>query len=181
MATRWVLGLDILLPHGHPLAISDVVEAYRWLGIGWTETLRQFGLDARLVSIAEARAAPPPPPELADAIRLACFGALSPYEVVVGGRKVVGLAQLRRRNVLLQSGVHLRFDALELARHLAPDRIEQLAGELERRAAGLADIGLPEVREEDVMTAFSTAISERHAVDLHPGDWTEGELAYARG
>jgi lipoate-protein ligase A len=40
-----------------------------------------------------------------DTLKWACFGGLSPWEVVVGQRKIVGLAQVRRRTgVLLASG-----------------------------------------------------------------------------
>jgi lipoate-protein ligase A len=49
------------------------------------------------------RAAPP-----AAGLDWACFAGLSPWEVVAGGRKIAGLAQVRRRQgVLLVGGVLL--------------------------------------------------------------------------
>jgi lipoate-protein ligase A len=156
-----------------------VVEAYRWLGLVWAATLRQFGLDARVVSVSEARAAVTPPPELAPAVRLACFGTLSPYEVVVAGRKVVGLAQVRRRNVLLQSGLHLRFDAVGLALLLAPDRAGSLAEELRLRATGLSELGLGSVSGADLRERFSAVLAELHRVSIVPGAWTAEELLQA--
>lgn len=175
LATPSVLGLDVLLPRGHRLAISDVVEGYRWFGECWAETLRRLGLDAQVVGVAQARASPAPPADLATAVRLACFGTLSPYEVVVGSRKVIGLAQVRRRNVLLQSGLHLTFDAAGLARRLAPERPRELARELSHRATGLAELGLPEVCAEQVIDAFALVLRDQQHVSLVPGEWTEAE------
>jgi lipoate-protein ligase A len=179
LATASVLGLDVLLPRGHHLALADVVEAYRWLGEVWAETIRRFGVEARMVSVAEARSATGPPSHLDAAVRLACFGTLSPYEVVVGERKLIGLAQVRRRNVLLQSGLHFAFDDAALARQLAPDNAGALAAELRRRATGLAEIGLTDVRIEDVGGVFAAVLNDRHAVVLQPGEWTSEELDHA--
>src|SRR5262249_7337069 len=127
LATEDVLGLDVLLPRGHALAMPDVVESYRWFGQVWAATLTRLVAAVRLVGVTEARGAAAPPPHLADAVRLACFGTLSPYEVLAEGRKIVGLAQLRRRNVLLQSGIHFTFDASGLAALLAPERAAELS------------------------------------------------------
>jgi lipoate---protein ligase len=173
LATPNVLGLDVLLPRGHRLAIPDVVEGYRWFGECWAETVRRLGLDAHVVGVAEARAAPAPPADLATAVRLACFGTLSPYEVVVGGRKLIGLAQVRRRNVVLQSGLHFTFDAAALARRLAPERAPELARELSLRATGLAESGLPSVGTEQVIDTFALVLHDLQNVSLVPGEWTE--------
>jgi lipoate-protein ligase A len=69
---------------------------------------------------------------------------LSPHEVVVGpGRKLVGLAQVRRRHAaLFQFGILLR-DQSPLAEYLrVPDasRREEVRAELRRRTVGLASL-----------------------------------------
>src|SRR5512146_1117243 len=91
-----LLSLDVALPTSHPLATSDVVDAYRWMGELWQEALVSLGAaKARALPVEEARSQP----SLAqnDPLRLACYGTLSPWEVVVGRRKLVGLCQVRRR------------------------------------------------------------------------------------
>ena len=50
-----LLSLDVMLPAGHPLALSDLVESYRWLGETWSEALRSLGVPATLTSVQEAR------------------------------------------------------------------------------------------------------------------------------
>src|SRR5690606_25581759 len=113
LADRGLLGLAIALRLPHPLASPDLTESYRWLGETLAAALSRLGVASRLVSIDEARAdAAQVRAALtaADSVRgLACFGSFSPYEVAVGRRKVVGLAQVRRRQaVLYQVGILLR-------------------------------------------------------------------------
>src|SRR5207253_10286832 len=72
-----------------------------------------------------------------------CYGVLSPYEVVVGAKKLVGLAQVRRRHAaLFVFGVLLRNQS-HLAEYLqVPDEAtrHQLRGELMDRTVGLAEL-----------------------------------------
>lgn len=174
-----VLGLDIALPSGHPLVLPDIVESYRWLGEVWAEALTTLGADVHLVSIAEARAAAGIGRPHSELIRLACFGSLSPYEVVAGHRKLVGLAQVRRRTAtLFQSGVHLDFDAFGLARLLAPDAGAELAGTLADAAAGLRQVVPGPIDEIDMIEAFNGALQCRLGIALEPGNWTPEELAH---
>ena len=180
-AARGVLGLDVALPVDDPLAGPDVVEAYRWLGEVWTDAVRSLGAPARLVTLAEAQQASRRSQPLDDVVRMACFGALSPYEVAVGHRKLVGLAQVRRRrNVLLQAGVHLSFDAAGLAALLAtPDRA-QLCSALQEAVVGLDAVTPARSDEEDVIAAVHRSLARLRSVALADGAWTETELEHAR-
>lgn len=149
-----LLGLDVALPPGHPLAGTDVVHAYRWLGEALADGLRAVGAaDARVIGIDEAREGP------RDEVAEACFGGLSPYEVLVGERKVVGLSQVRRRaGTLLQAGIALRFDAARLARLMGRDR--SFATALGGRAAGLRESGVT-AGAARVVDAVGAAVEER--------------------
>lgn len=176
-AAPGVLGLDVVLPITHRLAGTDVVEAYRWLGEIWAAALGNLGIDTHVVSIAEARAAAS---GTAEGVRMACFGTLSPYEVTVENRKLVGFAQVRRRaGVLLQSGIHRHFDAHGLASLLpVPDR-SSLAAELARRAVGLDEVtGVP-MTELTVMSAVERELARGQRIRLRDGTWTEDELTLA--
>ncbi len=163
-----LLALDLALPAEHPLAGGDVVEAYRWVGEAFAAALGSLAPAGRdrivLVTIDQARADRRAQQEAAAgsaaALRgLACFGVLSPYEVALlpdpasaraAGtdhplRKLVGLAQLRKRGVVLfQAGLYTRFPATPLAHLLAPAGGDSapLATELHQRAADLAELGL---------------------------------------
>ncbi|MGI8826961.1 MAG: lipoate--protein ligase family protein [Chloroflexota bacterium] len=179
-ATDAVLGLDVALPARHPLVLPDVVESYRWMGEMWIEALAVLGVRAGLVGIKEARAARTKASPLRDLVNAACFGTLSPYEVTVEDRKLVGLAQVRRRNgQLLQAGIHLRFDADDLAMQLDEHHPQKLAVELRARATGLHEIVDRSVSLHDVMDAFNHVLQRRLHVQLVPGQWDEIELRHA--
>ncbi|MFN8108519.1 MAG: hypothetical protein U0Y82_01520 [Thermoleophilia bacterium] len=61
--------------------------------------------------------------EEARLARVACFGGFSPFEVVgADGRKLVGLAQVRRRTgTLFQCGIAMDMDVQTLAQVLSSD------------------------------------------------------------
>jgi lipoate---protein ligase len=142
-----LLSLDVMLPAGHPLALPDLVESYRWLGETWVATLRELGIDTRTISPTEAHAQrdrlkQPATRERESILRRACYGSLSPYEVVTasGNLKVVGLDMIRRRaGTLLQAGVLLHWDTEKLAAILGHTPQEQttLREGLRERAIGL--------------------------------------------
>lgn len=91
------LSVAVVLPAAHRLVVGGPLAAYRWLGCLHAGVLRDAGLPAVAVAPAAvgARAGP----------AWACFGGLSPWEVTVEGRKIVGLAQRRSKGkVLLVSG-----------------------------------------------------------------------------
>ncbi len=147
-----LLALDVVLPRGHRLEGRDVVEGYRWLGDALAGGLRLLGVpDVEVVQVPRARAAEPRPADVA------CFGGLSPYEVLAGGRKAVGLSQARRRQgTLLQAGVLLDLDAARLARLLGGG--DRLAADLTAAAAGLR-AHVPGVEPDDVAAAVNPLLA----------------------
>lgn len=171
-----LLGLDVVLPAGHPLILSDVVESYRWLGEAWVEALRRLGIETRIIPPDEAHAQQAlrkqPETRTYEALmHRACYGTLSPYEVAVGLRKVVGLDMLRRRvGTLLQAGVLLHWDASLLAQLLGhtPSEQELLRVGLTERAVGLDRIAGRPVTAREVIDAFEQALiffSEHNRID----------------
>lgn len=157
-----LLCLDVILPADHPLHLADLVESYRWFGEAWVETLAQLGIQTRIVLPAEAhaqRALRKQPDTMLYELLMnrACYGTLSPYEVVVGKRKVVGFDMIRRRaGSLLQAGVLLHWESGTLAHLLGHTQEEQelLQKGLLERAAGLDDLLGCVVDSNKVMTTF---------------------------
>ena len=98
----WMVSASIVLPPDHALAGPGTVSSYRWLGALHAGLLRDAGIGAYAIPPEEVRL------RLGEAdarLKWACYGGLSPWEVVVNLRKIVGLAQLRRRTgVLITSG-----------------------------------------------------------------------------
>jgi lipoate-protein ligase A len=171
------LSLDVALPVAHPLALRDVTLSYRPFGEVWAGALHRLGIaNARALPTEEARALPPLPAD--DSLRLACYGTLSPWEVVVAARKVVGLSQVRRRPGAIHAmGVHLRWDPVRLTHLLAlsPAAREHLTEALRHTTAGLDDLAGRPVSAAEIMAAFETALCEHLGVHLVTGDWLPAE------
>lgn len=156
-----LLSLDVVLPPGHRLAGTDVTAAYEWLGRAVADGLGDAGVPARVVPIAEARAHAARQDAQAVAARRACFGGLSPFEVVAAdGRKLVGLAQARRRTgTLYQCGILMRWDPATLAAALERDpgdraALESALGDSTTDVATVA----PGASREDVAVAVDARV-----------------------
>jgi lipoate-protein ligase A len=172
-----LLALDIALPTSHPLAGRDIIEAYRWVGEifvrGLAELTPSEAHSLPLVDVATARAdqqaqKTAPHGTAAHLRGLACFGVLSPYEVAlrggVGLAKLVGLAQVRRRGVVLhQVGVYTRFDARAFAACLAlPESArDALADDLAGRVASLDQLSLTAADAPRLVAAVNRAAVAR--------------------
>ena len=114
------------------LAPPGVLAAYAWLARALVAAYRALGVAATLEAEGVG----------AGGRSGACFAAPARHEIVCGGRKLAGSAQVRRAGYLLQHGaLPLRFDAGLHARLLGLDapQAEALAG----HAAGLADFLRP--------------------------------------
>lgn len=101
----WMLSASVALPNTHTLVSGNLVASYRWLGELYAAVLQELNIAAYAIAPEEARALQQvAPTELA----WACYGGFSPWEVVVGQKKIVGLAQVRKRTgVLLVAGLLL--------------------------------------------------------------------------
>jgi lipoate---protein ligase len=100
LAGPWLLGASILLPPGHRRVPASIPASYGWLGTLFVDWLAGIGIDA---------SAAPAPVRAEATLAWSCFAGLSHGEVVVrGSKKIVGLAQARRRNgTLFSTGVLL--------------------------------------------------------------------------
>ncbi len=154
---------------------GTVVETYRRLAAGLVLGLRELGVDATL---APERTGPGAAP---DARRPggACFEVPSSYEIVAGGKKVVGSAQVRRHGVILQHGsilLELRAELLAHALGLGPEAATRIVS----KAAGLAQLrGGHAPGYAEVCQAVAQGIGEAVEVRFAAGGLTADETATA--
>lgn len=147
-----LIAIDVILPEGDPRLPTDIVAAYRWVGEAVASALTALGITgARAVPPDEARAWPT---GVASGL---CFGGLSPWEVVVGDRKVLGLAQVRKQaGAILQVGVPMHLDAGRLAAAVGAPRAA--ADDLADRTAGVRDLA-PHATRDQVTEALIAALA----------------------
>ncbi len=94
------LTYSVIIPGDHEWAKASVVESYHYLSFALRDGFRNLGVEAEIVSLADEdkREALP------AAGSAACFDSPSWYELVVGGKKIAGSAQVRAHDGLLQHG-----------------------------------------------------------------------------
>lgn len=138
----WV---DVTITRHDPLWDDDVARAFGWLGRCWAEALAGLGVvgaevhDGPLVETPWSRRV--------------CFAGLGPGEVVVDGRKVVGISQRRTRDgARFQCMVHRRWDPAPLVGLLALTAEERVAAVEDLRDVA-AGVDLPAVVVVDALVA----------------------------
>ncbi len=103
----WLVSASLILPPTHPWVSDGIIYSYQHFAQLHVQALKETGVHAHALSPHELVVTK----ELngSNAIKWACFGSLSPWEVVnTEGRKLVGLAQRKRQTgVCLVAGTLL--------------------------------------------------------------------------
>jgi lipoate-protein ligase A len=137
-----------------------VLDAYRWVAQGLIAGLRALGLEA---AVAQHAASGRP---------LDCFHLATGADLQVGGRKICGSAQVRRRGWFLQHGSFPVGDVRSKAAHLLGSAVEDGSTCLERVRPGTREAELSRALVEGFAEAWGTA-PERRAPD--PREWRLAE------
>ena len=165
-----IVSLD-LLP-------GSVLETYRFLSAGLVEAIRLLGLPAA-VEDKPAKSTLQGSP--------ACFDSPSWYEIEVAGRKLVGSAQTRQRNVLLQHGsvlLELDIDRLQQVMRVPNEKVKNLmAASLEYKATAvnkeLLRLGRPPVQPAELEGALVEGFRRGLGISLEPAGLTDKEIQTA--
>ena len=139
---------------------GGVLQSYDWIARGLVAGLHRLGVAAESVPVAPTTDAPP----------AFCFARTGSYEIVHGGRKLIGSAQRRRAGGFLQHGsVMLGVDA-ERVERLFPQGAP-LAGmtTLEAVVGSRPDFGA-------TASALADGFADAHGIDLAPGGLTGAEV-----
>jgi lipoate---protein ligase len=151
-----LLSCDVLVPAGHPLLAGDLGAVFLRVGRSWAAALEDVGVPAAEVydGPAKARRSGNERQQLLAAV---CFATLGRGEVTVGGRKLVGLAQRRRRHgALVQCGLLRRWDPGPLLELLGGDRHDR---EIAEAAVGLDALVEPPPADEHVMESVARRLT----------------------
>lgn len=170
-----MLMCDLIIPNGHPLYRSDVTESYRWIGEVWVYTLGELGIESYAIPVEDARI---DTAELDPLIKRICFGGQSPYEGMVGPRKLIGLAQSRRRGgALYQIGIPLDWSSADNAAVLAiePEQRQWVTQQLDQRVTGLKQILGVNPGPQVVIETFERSLALKTGLEAYDDKWTEAE------
>jgi len=157
-----LLSLDVLLPTGHPWLEGDLAGVFDRVGEAWASALDGFGVPGLAVhrGAGTARRRGTERERLLAAV---CYASLGRGEVTAGGRKLVGLAQRRRRHgALVQCGLLRRWRPGPLLVALGADPHD---AEVHGAAIGLDDLLAVPPEDHEVAAAVTTAIMGAPAAD----------------
>lgn len=153
---------------------GNVIETYRVISQGLLAGLRTLGADAFL--------ADPSGQSIEEKMQSlgsgACFDSPSFYELVVGGKKVVGSAQTRKDGVILQHGsILLDLDSGLLFEVLRtpPGVQERIQRAFERKASSLGRELGRSLAWSEVQAAVAAGFTSALNLRLTPGDLTAPE------
>ncbi len=150
-----LLSLDVILPPGHPLLAGDLTAVFDRVGRAWQRALTDLGVEGLSVHSGPATARRRGT-ERERLLAAVCYATVSHGEVVVGGRKLVGLAQRRRRHgALVQCGLLRRWNPGPLLAALGADPHD---AEIADAAVGLNDLGYGHIGDAAVMETVSAAL-----------------------
>jgi len=148
---------------------EGVTGSHRAISEALALGLRHLGLQPELALKRESGKSPSP----------ACFAFPSSCEIVIAGKKVIGSAQTRNKEAMLQHGsIPLK---LELSKLMAV--LKAKAGDLEalrQRAAGLNEFSARELTIGEVKEAIRLGFEERFKIKFLQGELTLEELQQAR-
>ena len=92
------LTYSFIIRENHPLVNNSILETYKKISGGMIRVLSYIGVTAELVPLREKS-------EIHHSdFKSICFSVPSQYEVQVEGKKIVGSAQVRKREIVLQHG-----------------------------------------------------------------------------
>ena len=157
LMNEFLLCLDVILPGNHPWLDGPMTDAFGRVGQAWAQALRALDVDDVVVydrpGTASRRGTPRE--QLLAAI---CYATLGYGEVTVAGRKLVGLAQRRRRSgALVQCGLLRRWEPGPL---LAAFAGADEDAEITAAAVGLDELVHPAPDDAALMAAVTTALQE---------------------
>ncbi len=150
------LTYSVAAPADDPRTAGTVLESYNRIARALLHALQALGLPVEI----EAQA---PAPAVQGQANPVCFEVPSSYEITAGGRKLVGSAQARKREGVLQHGsLPLTGDLRRITRVLVfPGEAarEEAAARLLRRAATVESVLGRMVTWETAAEAFVHAFS----------------------
>lgn len=170
------LTYSVCGPPSDPRLAGSVLESYRILAQALLGALHRLGIPAE--SSAEASL-----PAGSDPRGPVCFEVPSNYEITVYGKKLIGSAQARRKDGVLQHGsLPLAGDLEGIIQGLIfPGEAERAAAarRLAQRAATVEQVSGAPLAWETAAQAFSAAFGEILNLELEPAGLTPAELARA--
>ncbi len=170
------LTYAVITPPDEPRLSGGVLESYQRLAQALLYALSLLGLPVE----AKESYLPPGAPRPTNPV---CFEVPSNFEITAGGKKLIGSAQARRKDGILQHGsLPLAGDLARITQGLKfqdeESRSKAAARLLSRAATAESILGHP-LAWDQAAAAFAQAFTQVLNLNLQPGELSSGELQRA--
>lgn len=166
------LTYAVIGPTNEPRLQGGVVESYKCLSKALLQALQHLGAPAQAVEINKSLDNEPTENPV-------CFEVPSNYEITVDGKKLLGSAQARRREGVLQHGsLPLFGDITNITKALSFKNIQEQSRATQRlaeRAITLESILGVRVTWDQVADEFIIAFEQALNIELEPGELSRSE------
>jgi lipoate-protein ligase A len=176
------LTYSFIIRENHPLINNSILETYKKISGGMIRGLSYLGVTAELVPLREKLKSDSLPkgekPEIRHSdFKSICFSVPSQYEVQVKGKKIVGSAQVRKREIVLQHGsllIELEKDKLFSVFNFPSAQIRERF-KTRFNATSLEEILNRKVNFSELSDILPRGFEEEFGVRLLEGELTEQE------
>jgi len=176
------LTYSFIIKENHPLVNDSILETYKKISGGMIRGLSYLGITAELVPLREKLKSNPLLKGGKSEIRHSdfksiCFSVPSRYEVQVEGKKIVGSAQVRKREIVLQHGsllIELEKDKLFSVFNFPSAQIRERL-KIRFKATSLEEILKKKINFSELSEILPRGFEEEFGVRLVEGKLTEQE------
>jgi lipoate-protein ligase A len=165
---------SVVIRADDPCVASGLLASYLTISHALVRGLSYLGITAELVPIRRG------PPLSSGQASSVCFATLSSFEVAVAGRKIIGSAQRRAHNFIMQHGsIPLSHDldkwravfasALPRSQFASSELVHQVA------MTSLQEVGARAYSYAEVVAALARGVAETWQIDLCPSQLTTSE------
>jgi len=176
------LTYSFVIRENHPLVNDSILETYKKISGGIIRGLSYLGIKAVLVPLREklnnALSSNENKSEIHHSdIKSICFSVPSQYEVQVEGKKIVGSAQVRKKEIVLQHGsllIELEKDKLFSVFNFPSAQIRE-RNKIRFKATSLEEILKKKINFSELSEILPRGFEEEFGIKLTEGKLTEKE------
>jgi len=176
------LTYSFIIKENHPLVNDSILETYKKISGGIIRGLSYLGITAELAPLREKLKNSSSGNEIKSKIshsdiKSICFSVPSRYEVQVEGKKIVGSAQVRKREIVLQHGsllIELEKDKLFSVFNFPSVQIRERL-KIRFKAISLEEILKRKISFSELSEILPGGFEEEFGVRLTEGKLTEQE------
>ena len=166
---QYELTYSLIAPEHDPNVCGTIIQSYLKISQALLRGFQTLGVPAEMVASGGTE----------GASSAACFDAPSWYELVVGGRKLVGSAQMRKEGMLLQHGsiiLHMESDLLFRLLKFPSEAIRQrLLTGFQAKACALDEVWTRPIAREELEREICAGFRASMGIDFQQSQLTDLE------